>query len=130
MTGWGYQRENDKDTTIILREVTIPIISNWQCASIGGPYSSHRINKNVFCAGLPQGGKDSCQGDSGGPAIWKDVDNRSYLVGVISWGWGCARPGYPGVYTRVTQYLQWIENHIGMLNKTFTRYLFNLQNLI
>jgi trypsin len=51
----------------------------------------------MFCAGLAAGGKDSCQGDSGGPII----DSSKTLVGVVSWGAGCAQPGKPGVYSSI-----------------------------
>ena len=57
---------------------------------------------------LVKGGKDSCQGDSGGPLICVNGDNEPVLVGLTSWGAGCARPGLPGIYTNVVNYEDWI----------------------
>jgi hypothetical protein len=61
------------------------------------------------------GGTDSCQGDSGGP-LWKWTrkgrDRRAVLVGIVSRGWGCARKDAPGIYTKVSAYKDWIQNHI------------------
>lgn len=59
-----------------------------------------------------QGGKDSCQGDSGGPLWMTDFKNTAYLVGVVSNGQGCALPKYPGVYTRISHYINWITKAI------------------
>ena len=63
---------------------------------------------SMFCAMYPTGGRDSCQGDSGGPAV-VNHDGAHFLSGVVSWGEGCARYGAPGVYTRVNQFVPWIE---------------------
>ena len=67
--------------------------------------------EKMFCAGFIKGGKDSCQGDSGGPAV-KIENKRATLMGVVSWGAGCADPHALGAYTEVTKYLEWIEENM------------------
>ena len=63
----------------------------------------------MICAGYPGvGGKDACQGDSGGLFICND-SGKAVLAGIVSWGNGCARPEFPGVYSRVTYVLEWIQ---------------------
>ncbi|XP_050308813.1 venom protease isoform X2 [Anthonomus grandis grandis] len=104
--GWGTLSEDGK-ASCILNEVDVPVISNDDCRKTN--YSAKMISDNMLCAGYPETGKkDSCQGDSGGPLVVERSDKRYELIGVVSWGNGCARPGYPGVYTRVTRYLDWI----------------------
>ena len=63
----------------------------------------------MLCAGGQR--KDSCQGDSGGPLTYFDSRDRATVVGVVSWGAGCARDGVPGVYTRDTEYLDFIKRY-------------------
>ncbi|XP_027776317.2 kallikrein-13-like isoform X2 [Marmota flaviventris] len=68
-----------------------------------------KITANMLCAGTPEGGKDSCEGDSGGPLVCNHT-----LHGIISWGdFPCGQPNRPGVYTRVSKYVQWIRETIG-----------------
>jgi trypsin len=60
----------------------------------------------MICAGEPQGGKDSCQGDSGGPLM--DAATK-IIIGIVSWGIGCAEAGKPGVYTRLGNYIDFVN---------------------
>jgi secreted trypsin-like serine protease len=103
VTGWGATVEGG-DVVRDLREVGVPFITGADCAD---PLMyGKQITDTMICAGdVP--GKDSCQGDSGGPIVPKDAPVK--LVGIVSWGEGCARPGKPGVYTRVSRFKDWIE---------------------
>ena len=80
-------------------------MTNSQCRS-----SSHRhdkITENMICA--QAAGRDACKGDSGGPLAVLGQDGSYSQIGVVSWGKGCVRQGYPGVYTRLTSLLDWVN---------------------
>lgn len=102
--GWGTTSESGS-LAAALRQVTLPIVSRASCQSA---YGSSQVTTNMVCAGVTAGGIDSCQGDSGGPLTVSGV-----LIGIVSWGIGCARPNYPGVYTRVGNYVSWIASNAG-----------------
>lgn len=108
VTGWGTRTEGALDFPNELYEVNVPIVAQDICAFTYAAQGA-QITNNMLCAGVPIGGKDACQGDSGGPLIVPDGVGGFKLAGVVSWGIGCARPGLPGVYTRVANFIDWIE---------------------
>ncbi|XP_045114840.1 transmembrane protease serine 9-like [Portunus trituberculatus] len=101
-TGWGILQSWGSQPAI-LQEVTVPILD----PSCPGQISNY-ITENMLCAGLEEGGKDTCQGDAGGPLTVQNDCSKYEQVGITSWGFGCADPGRPGVYTRVSRFLNWI----------------------
>ncbi|XP_075550112.1 serine protease 33-like [Dermacentor variabilis] len=115
IAGWGTTREGGY-TSDVLQAVSIPTVGDGTCYYRYFSFWSLFLGGNIhydsmFCAGERRGGKDSCQGDSGGPAV-QYVDGRAVLVGVVSWGEGCARAGKPGVYTEVPYFLDWIREQM------------------
>jgi uncharacterized repeat protein (TIGR01451 family) len=116
VTGWGTRSDPGKDYPETLHQVQVPIITNSQCESwyddSVGP--DDWITVNMLCAGFAEGGKDACYGDSGGPLMIPDGQGWR-LAGIVSWGWDCARPYQPGVYTRVSQYIDWIKTKSGVV---------------
>ncbi len=103
--GWGSTRENGHGTSL-LREVTMPIVSHDRANSVDS-YDG-KIDQSMLVAGFDQGGKDACQGDSGGPLVMQE-GTKTILVGVVSWGDGCARPKMYGVYSNVAAAHAWIK---------------------
>ncbi|ELW68909.1 Anionic trypsin [Tupaia chinensis] len=99
ISGWGNTLSSGK----LLQCLDAPLLSEAECeASYPG-----QITETMVCAGFLEGGKDSCQGDSGGPVVC-----NGELQGIVSWGYGCAQKGRPGVYTKVCQFVDWIQETI------------------
>ncbi|KAJ7419036.1 hypothetical protein WISP_56455 [Willisornis vidua] len=93
----------------VLQETLVPLIPEEKCRS--PEIYGRELTENMFCAGYFDSKSDACQGDSGGPLACEE-DEISYLYGIISWGDGCGRANRPGVYTRVTNYVNWINEKI------------------
>lgn len=102
--GWGVLEFGAPVTSKTLQQVELPLVSLEECRRAYGA----SITGNMICAGEPEGGVDSCQGDSGGPLV---VNHRGVWeqTGIVSFGEGCALPDRPGVYTRVSRYLNWVQ---------------------
>jgi secreted trypsin-like serine protease len=99
--GWGSTREGGAQQRYLLK-ATVPFVSDSVCGGAYRDAGDNFVDNAMICAGfMDQGGVDTCQGDSGGPMI-KATSSGVVQVGIVSWGEGCAEPGFPGVYTEVT----------------------------
>ena len=119
IVGWGRLSHNGRlpDT---LQESRVPILSQHTCRQ-SSDHLAEEITDNMVCAGyLDTPATDACQGDSGGPLILPS-HSQKVLVGIVSWGIDCAKPGYPGVYTRVGTYLHWIRDIVSEGDSCFCR---------
>jgi len=105
VTGWGATMEGGSASHSLLKAI-VPLADTAAC-NAGDAYGG-RIKEGMMCAGFREGGVDSCQGDSGGPLVWRTLDGP-VLVGIVSWGDGCARKLKYGIYTRVSVYRDWID---------------------
>lgn len=105
VSGWGQITEQNKTLPLQLRGVQLNTIDQQTCVNANRPSPVYNSNICAYARG-----RDSCQGDSGGP-----LAAAGRLIGIVSWGIGCARPGLPGVYTRVSSYLGWIQRTIPKL---------------
>ena len=108
--GWGFQSDpyanDDAEASSVLLQASVRVLDQNECNSAerydGG------VTNNMFCAGDFEGGIDTCQGDSGGP-LAVNSNGQWYQGGITSWGEGCAERNHPGVYTRLSNYQQWIQ---------------------
>ncbi|XP_060922596.1 serine protease 27-like [Limanda limanda] len=108
VAGWGNTRPSGASASNTLQEANLDIVGNQECQC----NSIYDITDKMICAWVRAGGIDSCQGDSGGGLVTK-VGSGWAAVGIVSFGDGCAKPNVPGIYTRVSEYKEWISNIIG-----------------
>jgi len=101
VSGWGTLDYDDTVFPDTLQAVDVPIVSEQVCKDALG---KHNVKESMLCAG--EEGKDSCQGDSGGPLTCSGM-----FCGIVSWGTGCGWDGYPGVYTEVSYFVDWITEN-------------------
>lgn len=106
VVGWGTTYYGGKESTV-QRQAQLPVWRNDDCDQT----YFQPITSSFICAGYPEGGKDACQGDSGGPLMLK-VEGHWIQIGIVSFGNKCGEPGYPGVYTRITEYTDWIRENM------------------
>nr|XP_028582781.1 enteropeptidase isoform X2 [Podarcis muralis] len=107
IAGWG-RTTNQGSVASILQEAEVPLITHEKCQQLMPEYN---ITENMICAGYDEGGTDSCQGDSGGPLMCQE-NERWLLAGMISFGRQCALPNRPGVYVKVSKFVDWIKKTI------------------
>merc|ERR1712227_790285 len=105
VAGWGLLREGGSRPTVLM-ELSMKIWNNDKCRTTYGSTAPAGIKETMMCAGKQ--GKDSCSGDSGGPFV-TPVGDHWEQIGVVSWGIGCGKQHYPGVYTRVNKMMDWID---------------------
>jgi secreted trypsin-like serine protease len=124
-SGWGTLFYYATSLPDYLQYVTLNITTDTYCHEAFLPNES--IYPGMMCATDNQGDttRDSCQGDSGGPLTVKNSTGNFHVVGIVSWGIGCAS-GFPGVYTRVSDYLQWIDDVTNGYAKVVRTTLFHL----
>jgi secreted trypsin-like serine protease len=116
VTGWG-TLSSGGPTPDILQEVDIPLVSNAQAQNQYGPQGVTITSDQLGAGIIGVGGVDSCQGDSGGP-LTVPFAGTNKLGGVVSWGFGCADPQFPGMYARVSSFATYISNRAnGVTNR-------------
>ncbi|XP_071972718.1 ovochymase-2-like [Engystomops pustulosus] len=128
--GWGRLLENGKLPSS-LQQVALPLIEPRRCLHIMGTVDRRLTFETAVCAGYPEGGRDACQGDSGSPLLCQRSHGRWVLIGVTSWGLGCARNwkdnaqlplekrGSPGVFTDIQRLLNWLSTNLNQDKSEF-----------
>ncbi|XP_068132329.1 hepatocyte growth factor activator [Hyperolius riggenbachi] len=109
VSGWGRMTEDSINYANVLQEAKVPLVPFSKCSS--PEVYGYELSDNMICAGYFDCSIDACQGDSGGP-LECEKEGSSYLYGIVSWGDGCGQQNKPGVYTKVSNYVSWINNKI------------------
>ena len=104
--GWGTLSESGSVSNTLMK-VEVPFVNHEKCSQAYPGW----VTDSMLCAGFDEGGKDACQGDSGGPLVIRE-GGTTVLAGVVSWGNGCARPNQPGVYSKVSGVIDWLQETI------------------
>ncbi|KAF2895795.1 hypothetical protein ILUMI_10380 [Ignelater luminosus] len=104
---------NMERSTEKLRKVHVKIIDIKKCIDAyqsrkTSQYNAYVSKETSLCAGWPEGGKDACKFDSGGPLVGNLNATTSVLIGIVSFGYDCGNANFPGVYTKVNQYVNWM----------------------
>nr|XP_033815492.1 vitamin K-dependent protein C [Geotrypetes seraphini] len=107
VTGWGSQNNSFQNRSFLLNYIEIPLAPRNECIDA----MENVITENMLCAGKLGDNRDACRGDSGGPMVTK-FGNIWYLIGLVSWGEGCGKLYNFGIYTKVSQYLEWIQQQM------------------
>jgi len=113
-SGWGStSHSNFPSMPSKLQYVELPIMGREQCRE---NYSGiNNVDAGMVCGGQDEGGISPCSGDSGGPLVCPDQNGEFYLAGIVSWGMiPCGQPKYPGVFTNVGHFREWMDAHIAM----------------
>ncbi|XP_028644185.1 transmembrane protease serine 12 [Grammomys surdaster] len=125
VSGWGRTKEEGNGTSV-LQEAKVHFISREICnsdRSYGGV-----VPNTSFCAGHENGTFDTCRGDSGGPLMCYLPEHKRYFVmGITSYGHGCGRRHFPGVYSSPSFFQQWLTHYLSQGN---TKRLFNMDMVL
>ncbi|XP_017557328.1 coagulation factor VIIi [Pygocentrus nattereri] len=118
VSGWGRHTEGGNapgsqrpkgPKSPILRKLAVPLLPKPLCSLKSGV----NITENMLCAGYFEGRQESCRGDDGSPLVTQYGDT-TFLTGIVSWGKGCAHPGFYRIYTKVSNFLDWIQQTMAM----------------